>query len=104
MTNIDHLITIQIMDRNYHIKCPPEEAAQLQESARYLDQKMRVICESAQTNSVERLAIVSALNVIQELMAFKTQKNSYIGVMHDQIKSLQGRIQQFLNAKEEAMA
>ena len=100
----EHVITIHVMDRAYQIKCPPEEAAQLQESARYLDQQMRKIHQSAHTNNTERLAVVAALNIAQELMLFKNQKNSYIDVMHDQIKSLQGRIQQFLGAKEEVMA
>ena len=104
MTHAEHIVSIHIMDRTYQIKCPPEEAAQLEESARYLDQQMRKIHQSAQTNNTERLAIVAALNIAQELLLFKNQKNTYIDVMHDQIKSLQGRIQQFLGAKEGVLA
>ena len=104
MKQAEQVIAITIMDRPYQIKCPPEEAVQLQESARFLDQQMRKFHQSSQTNNTERLAIVAALNLAQELLAFKNQKNSYIDVMHDQIKSLQNRIQQFLNVKEEAMA
>ena len=51
MSNAEHVIAISIMDRTYQIKCPQEEAAQLQESARYLDQQMRKIHQSAQTNN-----------------------------------------------------
>ncbi len=101
MTNSEHTIAITILDRTYQIKCPPEEAAQLQESARYLDSQMRKTNQSSQTYNTERLAIVAALNIAHELMILKNQKNAYIDVMHDQIKSLQVRIQKFLGVKEE---
>src|SRR3990167_3392409 len=95
--------TVQILGRNYHIKCTAEEAMQLQESARYLDQEIRKLHHSTQTNNIEQLAIVAALNITHELMSFKNQKNAYIDVMHNQIKTLQDRIRQFLNAREEAI-
>lgn len=101
MTNSEHVVTITLFDRTYQIKCPMEEAAILQKSAKYLDEQMRKINQTSQSNNTERLAIVAALNVTHELMALKNQKNSYIDSMHDQIKSLQHRIQKFLGAKEE---
>ena len=104
MSNAEHVIAISIMDRTYQIKCPQEEAAQLQESAKYLNAEMRKISQSSQSSNTERLAIVAALNIAHELMMFKNQKNAYIDVMHNQIKTLQDRIRQFLNAREEAIA
>lgn len=101
MTNSEHVVAITIYDRTYQIKCLAEEAALLQESAKYLDAQMRKINHTSQSNNTERLAIVAALNVTHELMAFKNQKNSYIDTMHEQIKLLQHRIQKFLGAKEE---
>ena len=103
MTHSEQVIAVTILDRTYQIKCPPEEAAQLQESAKYLDSQMRKMQQASQTHSTERLAVVAALNITQELMLFRNQKNNCIDVMHDQIKSLQGRIQQFLSVKDEAM-
>lgn len=101
-TNSDNVIAITIMDRPYQIKCPAEEAAQLRESAKYLDSQMRKISQSFSPNNGERLAIVAALNIAHELMALKNQKNVHIDVMHEQIKSMQYRIQKFLGLKEEA--
>lgn len=104
MSNAEHVIAISIMDRTYQIKCPQEEAAQLQESAKYLNAEMRKVNQSSQSVNTERLAIVAALNIAHELMMLKNQKNTYIDSMHEQIKSLQYRIQKFLNAKEEVTA
>lgn len=100
--NSDNVISILIMDRVYQIKCPAEEAAQLQESAKYLDAQMRKISQSVSSKNGERLAIVAALNISHELMMLKNQKNVTIDVMHEQIKSLQHRIQKFLGMTEEA--
>ncbi|PIZ04744.1 MAG: cell division protein ZapA [Gammaproteobacteria bacterium CG_4_10_14_0_8_um_filter_38_16] len=101
MSSIDHMTAVTILDRTYQIKCPPEEVAKLRESASYLNAEMKKNSQGAQIGSVERLAIVAALNITHELMAFKNQKNAYIDVMHEQIKSLQRRIQKFLETKDE---
>lgn len=101
MSNPDNTIAVSIMDRTYHIKCPQEEASQLYESAQYLNTEMKKISESSQSCNVERLAIVAALNITHELMSYKNQRNTYVDVMHEQIKSLQQRIQKFLSTKEE---
>ena len=104
MTQEDHVVAITLFSRTYQIKCPSDEVAQLQEAANYLSAEMQKINQSSHTSNMERLAIVTALNVTNELMLLKGQKNNYIDVMHDQLKSLQTRIQSFLHAKEEALA
>ena len=104
MSSAENVIAISIMDRTYQIKCPADEAVQLQESAQYLNAEMRKIAQSCQTINAERLAVVAALNITHELMMLKNQKNAYIDVMHNQIKSLQLRIQKFLGTKEEMTA
>jgi cell division protein ZapA len=101
MNNQEQVIAITIMDRTYQIKCPPSGATELQESARYLDAEMRKINQASTSNNTERLAIVAALNIAHELKTYKNQKNAYIDVIHEQIKTLQHRIQKFLGLKEE---
>lgn len=101
MSGAEQVIAVSIMDRTYQIKCPPEEAAQLHESARYLSAEMRKINQSSQSTNTERLAIVAALNIAHELMTIRNQKNAYIDVVSEQIKSLQNRIQKFLGTREE---
>ena len=99
----EQLTAITVFGRTYQIKCPPEEAMQLRESAAYLDAQMKKISQSSQSNNIERLAVVVALNVTRELLVFKNQNNHYMDAMHDQIKLLQNRIQQFIGSKEEAL-
>lgn len=102
MNSADHVATITILDRSFQIKCPPEEMAQLQESVNYLNAEIRKIHQPGQPKNMERLVLVAALNIVHELMVFKNQKNTYLDVMHEQIKSLQNRVEKFLGVTEEA--
>jgi cell division protein ZapA len=101
MSGAEHLVTITIMDRAFQIKCPVEEVAELEESANFLNAEIRKIHQPGQPKNMERLVLVAALNVVHELLVFKNQKNAYLDVMHEQIKSLQNRIQKFIGATEE---
>ena len=102
ISHADNVVSLMIMDRNYLVKCPPEEAAQLRESAQYLDAQMRKLGQPVAAGNTERLAIIAALNITHELMMYKNQRNSHIDGMQEQIKSLQQRIQQFLGQRDEA--
>ena len=104
MTDSENIVSIKILDKTYQVKCPQDEAAQLQESVNYLDEQMRKIRQAGSVNTTERVAIVTALNVCRELIIYKKQNNTYIDVVYDQIKSLQTRIQKFIGAKDEVIA
>lgn len=101
MSSADQVVTITVLDKSFQIKCPLEEVAQLQESANYLNAEIRKIHQPGQPKNMERLVLVAALNIVHELMVFKNQKNAYLDVMHEQIKSLQNRVQKFLGVTEE---
>lgn len=97
----DNILAITILDRSYKIKCPPDQAQELQASAHYVDEQMRKIQKASNINSAERVAIVTALNICHELMQLQKQKNNYIDVMNQRIQDLQHRIENFLATNEE---
>lgn len=94
------VISVKVFDRTYKIKCRPEQAQELQDSARYLDEQMKKIMQSGNITSIDRVAIVAALNICHELMLFKKQKNEVIESMHLRIQELHHRIQNFLATDE----
>jgi cell division protein ZapA len=102
MSDAENIITVKILDRTYNIKCPPEQAPELQASANYLTDQMRKMrLGSNNSNAADRIAVVAALNITHELMLLKKQKNQYIDSMHQRIRELQERIQKFLATKDE---
>lgn len=65
------LVTVKILDRNYRIKCTPEEAPALRSAASYVDSKMRKLKQTGRVNSTDSMAVVVALNIAHELIDSK---------------------------------
>ncbi len=61
-------VTVQILDKEYSIICPPEERNNLVGAARYLDGKMREIRSSGKVIGADRIAVMAALNITHELL------------------------------------
>ncbi len=66
-------ISVAILDREYQFACQPEERKALKEAAVYLDERMRTIKDSGTLMALERIAVMTALNLSDELL--KLQKN-----------------------------
>lgn len=61
-------VTVNILDKEYQVSCPPEQEAELVVSASYLDKQMRSIRESGKVIGLERIAVMAALNISHELL------------------------------------
>ena len=97
----NNIVAIKILGRTYRIKCPPEQAYELQQSAEQLDREMRQLKQTTHINSTESLAIITALNLCNECMQLKKEKNQHIESTQQRIEKLQKRIEDFLETKEE---
>ncbi len=61
-------LEVKILDRELRVACPEEERAELLDAVAYLDRKMREIRDGGKVISVERIAIMAALNIAHELL------------------------------------
>ncbi|MFT5219581.1 MAG: cell division protein ZapA [Planctomycetota bacterium] len=61
-------INISILDKDYKVACPPGEQSALLESAKFLDTKMREIRDSGTIMGSERIAVITALNLANDLL------------------------------------
>jgi cell division protein ZapA len=61
-------ISVEILDRQYQFACSPEEAVALKEAAVYLDERMRSIKDAGRLMALERIAVMTALNLSDELL------------------------------------
>ncbi len=64
-------VTVEILDKEYQVACPPEQEAELVASAKHLDQQMRDIRAGGKVIGLERVAIMAALNLSHELLAVR---------------------------------
>ncbi|MEO7433333.1 MAG: cell division protein ZapA [Dokdonella sp.] len=61
-------VAINILDREVLIACTAEERPNLLEAARYLDGKMRDMRTNSRNATLDRIAILAALNISHELL------------------------------------
>ncbi|HHC74754.1 MAG TPA: cell division protein ZapA [Thiothrix sp.] len=73
MTQKTNAVSIKILNKEYRINCPIGEEESLIRSANYVEEKMREVRTSGKIISLDRLAIMAALNIAHELVSLKIQ-------------------------------
>jgi cell division protein ZapA len=66
-------ITVDILDHEYQFACRADEREALKEAAVFLDERMRSIRGAGRLMALERIAVMTALNLSDDLL--KLQKN-----------------------------
>ncbi len=69
MTEMFAHINVKIMEKEYQIACPANERKALVDSAELLNSKMREIRDSGKVVGLDRIAVMAALNMANELLA-----------------------------------
>lgn len=64
-------ISVIILDREYQFTCTPEERAALREAAELLDGRMRDIKAQGNLMALERIAVMAALNMSDEIIKLR---------------------------------
>ena len=68
-------VTVNILDKEYRISCPAEERESLLESAAFLDSQMREIRQGGRVIGTERIAVMAALNIANDLLSIQKSKD-----------------------------
>jgi len=89
-------INISILDKDYRISCPPGEQSALLESAKYLDRKMREMRDSGQIIGAERIAVITALNMANDLLQSSNVDRGIGRDLPPRLKNLESRISRAL--------
>ncbi len=89
-------VSVNILSKDYQVSCPPEEKQALLQSAAYLDKKMREIRDGGKVIGLERIAVMTALNMSYELMQ-ATQNGAQSAGTDDKLSVLTDKIDDALN-------
>jgi cell division protein ZapA len=73
MTEMYAHVNVKILEKEYQISCKADERAALLDSAELLDAKMREIRESGKVTGLDRIAVMAALNMANELLLARGQ-------------------------------
>jgi cell division protein ZapA len=97
-------VTIRILEKEYQVACPREERQALLESARYLDQKMREIKDTRKLIGIDRIAVMAALNITNDLLRSQETGTSGSETVKSSLRHLQQKVETaLLNARQMEM-
>ncbi|MBS37480.1 MAG: cell division protein ZapA [Thiotrichales bacterium] len=96
MTN-QNAVTIQILDKEYMVSCPDEERDELIESARYLDERMRKTRDAGKVLGTERMAVMTALNIVHELLRSRRSHSESEQGLSSSIDTLTSKVEAALS-------
>jgi len=91
-------VDVNIMGRDFTVSCTEEERPGLINAVNFLDKKMRDIRDSGKVIGVERIAIMTALNLSHELLNSKSG-NVDVGDIRRRIALMQDQIDQACASK-----
>lgn len=85
-------VTVRILDKDYVIACPPEERAELLESVEVLNGKMREIRDSGKIVGLDRVAVMAALNLTQDMLRLRQRDKRVDGEFQGRVRTLRERV------------
>ncbi len=89
-------VSVRLLDREYQVACPAEERSDLLDSAEYLDAKMREVRDSGKVVGLDRIAVISALNIANELMKLRRSGSALDGDLGTRLRHLRERVESAL--------
>jgi len=69
-------IKIKILEKEYDIACPLDERTELLDSAELLNEQMRGIRDSGKVIGLDRIAVMSALNLAHEVVKMRNNQGT----------------------------
>jgi len=98
MSASSDLISVSILDRDYQFTCPDDERDALRSAALYLDEKMREIKSAGNLMALERIAVMTALNLSDELLKLKSRDQHRQETVDQRIRMLADELDDALTA------
>lgn len=89
-------VSVRLLDREYQVACTAEERGELLDSAEYLDARMREVRDSGKVVGIDRIAVISALNLANELIKLRRNGTSVDGDLGARLRSLRERVESAL--------
>jgi cell division protein ZapA len=89
-------ISVRLLDREYQVACPSEQRSDLLDSAEYLDAKMREVRDSGKVVGLDRIAVISALNLANELIKLRRTGSNVDSELGSKLRTLRERVESAL--------
>jgi cell division protein ZapA len=89
-------LEVNIMGRSYRVTCADDEREALLAAVAYVDKKMTEIKSASKVAGTERIAVMAALNIANELLSIKLGSGFDIAELKRRMNSVQSKLDQAL--------
>ena len=90
-------VSVRILDKEYQVACPASERTDLLDSAEILNTKMREIRDSGRIVGLDRIAVMAALNMANDLMHAQARDQELEGGISERLKLISDRVDSVLS-------
>jgi len=97
MTDKTVRVSVRILEKEYPVACPVEERSALLDAAELLNGKMREIRDGGNVMGLDRIAVMAALNLANELLTLRSRDTSTDSGMSVKIRQLRERVESALS-------
>ena len=101
MTDMYAHVSVRILEKEYQVSCPASERTALLDSAEALNARMREIRDSGKVVGLDRIAVMAALNMANDLMHAKARDLELEGGISDRLKSISDRVESALSGTQQ---
>jgi len=94
-------VSVRILDKEYQVACPASERTDLLDSAEILNAKMREIRDSGRVVGLDRIAVMAALNMANDLIHARARDQELEGGISDRLKLISDRVDNVLSGAQQ---
>ncbi len=96
MSDTNAQISVRILDKEYQVACPASERTDLLDSAEILNERMREIRDSGRIVGLDRIAVMAALNMANDLLHAQERDKTLEGDISIRLKLISDRVESAL--------
>jgi cell division protein ZapA len=101
MTTPHAQVSVRILDKEYKVACPAEERTDLLDSAEVLNAKMLEIRDSGRVVGLDRIAVMAALNMANDLLHAQARDRLLEGDLSGRLKMISDRVESVLGESQQ---
>lgn len=94
-------VSVRILDKEYQVACRASERTDLLDSAEALNEKMREIRDSGRIVGLDRIAVMAALNMANELLHAQERDKLLDGDASNRLKLISDRVESALGGTQQ---
>ncbi len=94
-------VSVRILDKEYQVACPASERTDLLDSAEILNAKMLEIRDSGRIVGIDRIAVMAALNMANDMLHAQARDRSLDGDVSSRLKLISDRVESVLGGSQQ---